>query len=211
MNWKQGEHVALIGQTGCGKTTLARELLKLRGYVLCLITKPDMILWPGRWARVSRVKDIDLSENTRFILRPEYAHQQEEIGRGLLSAWGQGGWTLYIDELYYLEQQLRLEDQVVQLLTQGRSLNITVVLGMQRPAWVTRFALSEPTHIFCAKLGDQRDAQVIKSIIGSEYLEAVQTVGWHKFVYLNKISAEQTIVDKTSIVKLFTGGVSYGV
>jgi len=152
------------------------------------------------------VKQIDLANGTHFILRPPYERQQEEIGRALLSAWGQGGWTIYIDELYYLEQQLRLEEQVIQLLTQGRSLNITVVVGMQRPAWVTRFALSEPTHIFCARLGDQRDAQVIKSIIGSEYLEAVQTVAWHKFVYLNKITAEQTIVDKTTIVKAFTGG-----
>lgn len=170
-----------------------------------------MVLWPGRWARVSQVKQIDLSENTHFVLRPAYERQQEEIGRALLNVWSQGGWTVYVDELYYLEQQLRLGEQVIQLLTQGRSLNITVVVGIQRPAWVSRFALSEPTHVLCAKLGDQRDAQVVKSVIGSEYLEAVQNVGWHKFVYLNKITADQSVVDKNTIVKYLTGGTQHGV
>src|SRR5690349_6421632 len=39
-NWRQGEHVGLIGPTGSGKTTLAMWLLPLRKYVVVLGTKP---------------------------------------------------------------------------------------------------------------------------------------------------------------------------
>lgn len=38
--WRQGEHVSLIGPTGSGKTTLALELLDRRDFVCVLGTKP---------------------------------------------------------------------------------------------------------------------------------------------------------------------------
>lgn len=38
--WRQGEHVSLIGPTGSGKTTLALELLDRRDFVTVLGTKP---------------------------------------------------------------------------------------------------------------------------------------------------------------------------
>src|SRR3954471_8198790 len=38
--WLQGQHVALIGKTGCGKTTLANALLPLRGNTVVIATKP---------------------------------------------------------------------------------------------------------------------------------------------------------------------------
>lgn len=125
-------------------------------------------------------------------------------------AWEKGGWTIYLDELYYVEQQLRLSQQVNQLLTQGRSQAITVVLGIQRPAWVSRFALSEPTHILSASLGDRRDAKTVSQIVGETYLEAVEKVSWHKFVWLNKVNGEQKTIDKYTVGREM-GEVAYGV
>src|SRR6185437_5983146 len=37
--WRQGEHVALIGPTGSGKTGLASDLLAIRAYVVALAVK----------------------------------------------------------------------------------------------------------------------------------------------------------------------------
>lgn len=201
--WRQSEHVALIGQTGSGKSTLAREMLKLRGFAIAIVTKPDPLLWPSAWKRVAKTADIDLAEASHFVLRPPYAMQQIEIARAMQAVWQQGGWTLYLDELYYIEQQLKLDDPVIQLLSQGRSNNITVVVGMQRPAWVTRFALSEPTHIFCGRLGDDRDKSTVKSIIGSEYLDAVMQVTGHDFVWLDKPANEMKVINKYNLAKTF--------
>src|SRR4051812_31470861 len=38
--WKQGQHVSLIGPTGRGKTTLAKQILSRRDYVIAMGTKP---------------------------------------------------------------------------------------------------------------------------------------------------------------------------
>ncbi len=151
---------------------------------------------------MTRVRDIDLTDADHFILRPDYREQQAEVYNAMETAWQQGGWTIYIDEMYYVEKLLKLSDSVVKLLTQGRTVNVTVMVGMQRPAWVTRFALSEPTHVFCGRLGDERDATVIKQVIGDEYLQAVKTVPWHKFVYLDKVANRQIVIDKYSLAKV---------
>lgn len=37
--WQQGEHVALVGKTGVGKTSLARDILSARDYVMVLALK----------------------------------------------------------------------------------------------------------------------------------------------------------------------------
>ena len=39
-NWRQGEHITLVGPTGSGKTTLAKAILSKRAYVVFVATKP---------------------------------------------------------------------------------------------------------------------------------------------------------------------------
>src|SRR5947209_3764349 len=39
--WHQGEHVAIIGQTGTGKTTVAHKILDVREYVCVLAIKRE--------------------------------------------------------------------------------------------------------------------------------------------------------------------------
>src|ERR1039457_327780 len=38
--WRQGEHIGMIGPTGCGKSTLMLSVLKKRDFVVALATKP---------------------------------------------------------------------------------------------------------------------------------------------------------------------------
>jgi len=120
--------------------------------------------------------------------------------------WQQGGWTIYLDELYYIEKQLRLTDEVVRLLTQGRSKYLTVVCGMQRPAWVTRFALSEPVYVISGRLGDKRDVAVVSSVVGSEYVDRLQTLRRYQFGLIDKINNKIDVVTKDNIVEVLGGG-----
>lgn len=175
--WKQGEHVAIIGRTGTGKTRLASELLAARRYTIAFVTKadPSSKFLPNDLPQnkhLKRVNEISATDPRyeRYVVEPKPDEQQREGLALLRRAWKDGAWTVYVDEEYYVEKQLGLGSAMTMLLTQSRSKGISVVMGMQRPAWVSQFALSEPTHVICFQLGTRDD---LKKVTGntSEKLE----------------------------------------
>ncbi len=168
-----------------------------------LVTKPDDLIWAG-WQQVSRARDINIDGyTTRYRLNPKYNDQYVEFSTAFDKIWTEGRWTLYIDELYYI-QHLGLEHRVVQMLTQGRSKLISVVCGVQRPSRVTRFAMSEPTHIISGVVGDQRDVKTLSEMVGQNYMESVQRLDWFEFLYLNKRTRELCKVDRDHVEEKFS-------
>jgi hypothetical protein len=201
MAWRQGQHVLLVGQTGSGKTTLAKQLLSLRPYRVMLVTKPDDLTYRG-WQTVKTAGRVVAGDRagSAFRLWPEYERQTREFLTLFRQVWNEGCWCVYIDETYYLEKQLGLQSEIVKLLTQGRSKKISVVLGVQRPCWITRFALSEPSHILCARLGDKRDIQTMSDVAGESWANSLRDLKKYDFSYLNKESGDTAILTKDTIL-----------
>lgn len=160
--WKLGDHVTVIGDTGSGKSyLLANGLLPMREYVVVFLTKRDdrdTDLWrKAGYKIVRRAKDIDDGRYSRFVLQPRY-HEQAREGWALCEkVYRQGRWTVVFDE-YFLAERIGLKEQIERLLTQGRSDQITVVLGQQRPVMTSRFAITQSTHIFTF-IVEGRDAE----------------------------------------------------
>lgn len=102
---------------------------------------------PGKVIKYAR--DINDIRETRFTLYPDYEDQQRQFALALELAWRQGGWVVNLDELGAFHE-LKLQPMVDRLLQRGRSLGITVVTGMQRPAGITRNAIAQATHVICA-------------------------------------------------------------
>jgi len=171
-----------------------------------LSTKPDSLIWPG-WKSVTTAKQIELKRNgpTRFRLAPEYHSQVRECWRAMEQVWEQGNWALVVDEAYYLQDRLGLGDQMIKLLTQGRSKGISVIVGMQRPSRVTRFALSEPTHVLSGKLGDSRDIKILNECIGGNYAQSLTDLQPYQFAYLDKRSDKTILVNKDSVLNVMQG------
>lgn len=149
-NWKQGEHMSIIGDTGTGKTTLAAFLLRTQPFVLTIITKGDRKkIVDGKVIKTAKqFQKIDIESTPHIILEPEpyLPVQQKEIYYALNHIWHEQGWCVYFDELFYLTDELKLTRVINRLLTQGRSKGITIVSGMQRPVGVTRWAISQASH-----------------------------------------------------------------
>lgn len=178
--WKVGEHVAVIGTTGTGKTFLVSELVKRRRYVTIFRTKPDDIKFEG-FKEHRDSKALEDWRNELNLIRPRYQNQPQ-VGYELLEkVWEHGRWTIVIDEFFYVER-LGLKQSLERLLTQGRSKKISVVLGMQRPVQVTRFALSEVSHIFCFRL-EGRDATTLRDMTTPNILSVVKDLQKYQFVH----------------------------
>lgn len=184
--WVPGEHVAAIGDTGTGKTYLLARMMHMRRYVVVLKTKPD----PDddtKWSGFHRVKDANAMRDeryTRLLLYPKYERQAIEGWRMLENAWRQGGWTVVIDELWYAER-LGLSDSIERLLTQGRSKDISVVIGQQRPVGTSRFAISQTTHLFTFRV-EGRDAKTVAESTTPRILPVIDQLPKYGFAYYNR-------------------------
>lgn len=192
--WTPGEHVAAIGDTGTGKTyLLARGLLRMRHYVVVFKTKPDKddaTKWAG-FHRITRATQLDDERYTRFLLVPRYEHQAIEGMRMLDKVWKQGSWTCVIDEGWYAEQ-LGLRPYIERLLTQGRSKDISVVYGQQRPVTTSRFVISQCTHLFCFRV-EGRDAKTVAESTTPRILPALEGLTGFQFAYFNRRHREVAI------------------
>lgn len=185
--WGVGEHIAVVGDTGTGKTYLVSQLVQLRKFVVIFRTKPDDI----RFAGFRKARTADALENVhmeRILLEPKYERQQYEGWKLLEKVWMHGRWTIVIDEQWYAEK-LGLTDRIERLLTQGRSLGISVVTGMQRPARVSRFAISQCTHLFTFRT-EGRDTKTVAEATTPRIKEAIDALSGHDFVYFNRKTRE---------------------
>lgn len=203
--WRQGEHVAIIGPTGRGKTTLAQALLPLRSFVIVLGTKPrrdaTLTAWsrlPG-WRTISKADDIPRAHGrpelrvllwVKFKTEEDEDRQRFQLWKAMTDAFAAGNWTIYIDEIWYAEDVLRLAKKIRILLTQGRSEGITVVGGSQRPAFIQRIWYDQPTHLFFARDNDHDNLKRISGLNGVNskiVRETVATLDRFEWLYVNTV------------------------
>jgi hypothetical protein len=197
--WKQGEHFAIVGPTGAGKTTFESRILPIRKYVVIFVTKiyDDTLTgdfpgferiekWPPKshqdkvllWPRLSRketIRDIIIKQRRVF---------QSALDR----IFKDRHWTVVFDEQHYMCQVLKLEPENAMYLHQGRSSGLTVVNGTQRPAWVPVVTYSSASHAAIWNTNYRDDLKRLSDLGGlnSRELENnIQRLGKHEFIYVN--------------------------
>lgn len=205
--WKQGEHVTLLGPTGQGKTTLALDLLPLRKYVTVFETKAkDKTITPlikeegyhkvEVWPPPAWAHRVILWPSTK---KPSYRlEQQREFHHALSDIYTAGGWCVYIDELRYICDTLKLAPYVENLWQQGRSLGISVIGGNQRPRHVPLNAYDQATHLFVWNFNDKQNAKRLSEIIGIDEKEVTEVIrGLRKYyvLYINADTKEMYITN----------------
>lgn len=198
--WEQGEHIALIGSTGCGKSTLAMELLKLRRYTTLLCTKPysptlskyikandyqTFREWPSKIPAARAPRRAIWPDVTRVGNIPQ---QRYAIGHAMEQIYTEGYWCVYADELRYVSDNLNLRPIVELFLQQGRELGVSFVGGMQRPKFVPLLVYSQSTHLFFWRERDMRNLETISAInsIDSRFTaQQIINLQPHEFLYVN--------------------------
>ncbi len=199
--WNQGEHTAFIGPTNSGKTTLATALLPKQPYVTVLATKPrdDTMtrLQQSEGYKVLRSwRKLSPQRYPRRIIWPPIQslapatlhNQRRRIHDALAAMYGEGGWCVYVDELWYLVNMLKLETDVRTYLLQARSLGISFTVATQRPAFVPLEVYDQSTHMYFWRDNDERNLQRLSGISWRSAQEVRTLIAYlepHEFLYVH--------------------------
>jgi ABC-type dipeptide/oligopeptide/nickel transport system ATPase subunit len=188
-DWRQGEHVSLIGQTGTGKTTVAHNILDARDFVCVIAAKRfDDTLQRFKWghrygrARYDVVRKWPPEYNQHKVIfwkKPEKLSEQKKVALAMHDALNEmyraGGWCIYADDTGYLTGFLGLGGAMVVLLNQGRSAHISVVCAIQRPrslmAKVPVEALTQCRHHIIYKYTNEDEIKTCAQISGLSFAE----------------------------------------
>lgn len=172
--WVQGEHVALIGPTGQGKTTLLTQLLPLHPFVTVFATKPrdesmQRLIRTGYYP-IKRWESLDPLKIPRRVLWPDATSidsdrtQAEVFHEAFAKIYREGGWTVAIDELWFIINKLKLAEDVKTYLLQARALGISLLVATQRPAWVPLEVYDQSTHLFFWRDNDENNLRRLSGI-----------------------------------------------
>lgn len=178
--WRQGEHVVAIAPTGGGKTTLLARVLPRRQYVVIFVTKTFDPTITREFRGYRRIEEwpppawVDrclLWPKPGKTIRETVAIQKRVFQDALDKAFLQRGWTVVVDEEHWMCQVLGLSLEVATFHHQGRSSGLTVVDGIQRPAWVPVVTYSSADHAFLWKTTDPDDMRRLKALGGTDHRE----------------------------------------
>lgn len=198
-SWRQGEHATLLGSTGSGKTTLARQILPIRTYVAAIATKPEdenleALIRRDGYRRVKRWPPDD-RRDPRVVFWPpsgglsDIELQREAILDVLDDIWHAGRWTVYLDEVDETSNALGLDRELRRMLRQGRAAKITLVGATQRPRGIPLEFYSQATHLFFWQQNDEADLARISELGGrtnkSEIRDTVAGLARYEVLYVN--------------------------
>lgn len=197
-NWKQGEHVAMIGTSGQGKSTLAKTIIPIRNYVVVFVTKARdplfALLKKDGFKKVSEFQGVpDIAP--KQLLAPSLSKgkssmvdQRKVFEDAMYQVFAAGNWCIWLDELRYITDNLKLQQDVEFLLLQGRALGISLVSLTQRPVKVPLEVFDQSTHLFFWRDTDEANRRRIGGIggvSGAILWEEVASLEQYEFIYLN--------------------------
>ncbi|HEY1706410.1 MAG TPA: hypothetical protein VGG75_42600 [Trebonia sp.] len=213
-DWRQNQHVGVVGPTEQGKTNLTYHLLQFRRYITYFAIKTkDATLdafaeqggykritdWPPKKGRFGRQyyghdempKRLLWPDATQLDSEPE---QQRVFGKALRDIYANGGWCPVFDDYWYLAHILKFEKQTKKFLANARSNDIPMVVCAQRPAGNRLVELfDQSTHLFFARDNDKSNLDRIAGVgwLDSDVIRAhVAHLDRYQFLYVNTRSGD---------------------
>ena len=178
LSWRQGQHVAIMGRTGRGKTMLARDLMALREWVVVIAIKradDTLATFPAAgYRRIDKWPPRYEDHRVLFWAKPrnlqDQIEQRSRIARVLNDIYENGGWAVLFDDVARMANALGFKREIATMLNEARSSFASVVSCMTQPSSVTQAIPSELWRqvryhlVFYYRVG--RDLDAIADITG---------------------------------------------
>lgn len=195
--WEPGQHVAIIGPTGSGKSVVAIDLLEGRAerrdaHVIILASKRrDRSLTKLGWPIIhSWPPDYEHRVGRKVILWPPYGRastarsNRKTFTDALDEILEEGGWTVYLDEAIYFTETLGLRSLLDEYWNTARSSGITVVASSQGVTWVPAAMMSQQQWVIIFGLRDEETRKRAAQIAGDRHRfdPAIAQLREHEFL-----------------------------
>ncbi len=187
---KLGEHVAVVGPNGSGKTMLGLELCRITGSHMAADRRPTratVLQYKPRDSTVQKViPDWPIIKKwpprygeehcvvwPRGFSASKAAYGQRQVFAPLLDQiYSEGNQIVFIPEAAYFERALpnglSLSGTMEQFWSTARSLDLTVISDTQRPRNVTLLMWTEPAWLVIYKLRSKDDLKHVAGLSGCE-------------------------------------------
>lgn len=152
-----------IGCTGSGKTVaalwqLSKKDFKEMPWVILDFKREDF-----NDVRARKIGYEIPEDGGLYIIQPRL-DEKKKLENFLWKVWDSRGIGIYIDEAYMVEY-MESNEPFIAILTQGRSKHIPMINLAQRPAWISRFVISEAQYIQVFDLTDLRDYETLENFM----------------------------------------------
>lgn len=159
----------VLGATGSGKTVAGLGHLALadfdkKPYVL-FNTKGDENLNAIQGAVEWNVHRAPPIKPGIYQVRPKAGIDNEAMRDFLYQILEQENMGLYVDEGYAIAHSKKINYPFQDVMTQGRSKKISVIINSQKPSWIDPFVVSEAGYYQVFRLNDKRDKDRLREFI----------------------------------------------
>jgi len=194
--WKQGEHVLVIGRTGQGKTTLISKLVERRKHVVMFATKVHDPVLKNQFAGFTVMPEWKKPSSDKIMLWPKAKTNLREIKdlqtdtfqAALNEIFYDRGWCLVVDEAHWMTTELGLGQELALFQHQARSSGISVITGVQRPAFIPVITYGSTSHAFMGRINEPSDIKRLSGLGGVDARELgkhLLELPKHEWVYVD--------------------------
>jgi hypothetical protein len=218
MRWEQGEHVAIIAPTGRGKTVCARALCWQRDWVAWCSTKKsdseyDRMLEKKQYERQDHwpIKKPPRDQRyQRALIWPHYKRLLDVYKMGtpvfkklLEDVYEDEGWTVVLDDLFFLSEELKLRKEITAINYQVRSLKVSLVSAMQRPKKIPLETWDQSSHLFLRPIGNYDDLMTLRGKIGRDLKQIQVWMGQlHEYEWIYFAEGKQPVIWKPPLERI---------
>ena len=180
---RRGERGAIIGQTGTGKSVLARNLLPVTGR-LAIIDPKRQFEYPGLPV-YHTAAELKFCKPERFIYqpRPKDLGNLAEYDRVFYWLFTRRDSYIYIDDIVGVISRSIAPQGMAVCYQMGRQLGITILSSFQRPAYVPLYLITESTNFYLFRLSLDKDMKRVQEAVPEYWPEDLPDK--HTFVFFD--------------------------